>query len=400
MSGDGTRIVIAGGGIGGLAAALALAKQGLTVALHERRDAFSENGAGIQIGPNGTRILERLGIQDCVAQHCAAPGAIVVHDGGTGAELSRLPLGAAIAARHGSPYWTLQRQDLHAALLEAALSEPRITLVNGSEIVGVEDRGNDIDAIAADGSRNRADAVIGADGLWSKLRQIIAPGATPLPAGKSAYRTLLPRAALPGSLSADDVHVWMHASGHVVHYPVLGGQNIAVVVIANDAVVEKTWSRPADVETVAKCVARFAGPVRQLMETQAPWRSWTLHTLSPLPHWHKGRAVLLGDAAHPVLPFLAQGAVMALEDGIVLARHIAERRSSMPDALAAYQANRQVRTRRVAVASERNGRIYHLSGPIALARNMALRTMPASWIMPGYDWLYGWPDLPSDLPHQ
>jgi salicylate hydroxylase len=390
MTDGNLKVAIAGGGIGGLATAIALAKHGIPSRVFERRAAFPEEGAGIQIGPNGTRILEGLGVADLLRDQAATPDALSVRDGATGRELTRLPLGSWIAGRHASPYWTAHRKDLHVALRQRADADPLITLTTGVEIVSVIDEGAEIRAVAATGETFNASLLVAADGIWSKLRKHVAADTTPRPTGKIALRSVTLADALPAGLRRNAVHIWLAPGGHVVHYPVNHGRDIALVVIADDPAHDVEWDLPASGQAAQQKVRSFAEPVHSLVEKAAPWRHWALHSLPELNSWSAGRTVLLGDAAHPVLPFLAQGAVLALEDATTLAACVARHNNDIAMALRSYEQTRRPRARRVAQASARNGRIYHMAGINAVARNTALRMTPPNRVMAGFDWLYGW----------
>ena len=390
MSAKDLPIVIAGGGIGGLATALALSKRGIATHVFERRPAFPDEGAGIQIGPNGTKILDHLGVLDQLRSLVCTPDAISMRDGVTGRELTRLPLGTWITQRHGAPYWTLHRSDLHASLLAAAQQSSHITLTTDAEILSFELRDDNVAALLADANRIPARALIAADGLWSRLRQQVAPSRPLRAIGKCAYRGVAPRSAFPSSLAANDVHIWLSPGAHAVHYPVRGGSAFTVVVIVDDAARDETWSAPAPDDWLASRTSRFPAPLGDLLQGVGEWRMWPLQTLAPLEVLTSGNVALLGDAAHPVLPFLAQGGVLALEDAVVLAASLARNDLSTAAQLGAYAAARQRRATRVASASARNGRTYHLKGPMAVARNTVLRATPPSRLMAGLDWLYGW----------
>ncbi|MGQ0457980.1 MAG: FAD-dependent monooxygenase [Hyphomicrobium sp.] len=383
-------VVIAGGGIGGLAAALALAKRGIASVVCEKRAEFSEDGAGIQIGPNGSRILQALGVGDALRGAIATPDALSVRNAASGAELTRLPLGRWIAERHGAPYWTARRRDLHEALVTAAARETSIEVRLGAEVLNWSERADGVDVALAGGESVRARALIAADGLWSNLRAQISDAAPPAPTGKNAFRCVVPRAKLPQVLAANDVHIWLAPGAHAVHYPVRGGDEIALVLIVDDARSDSVWSVAAAPDLSNTAVSRFAPPLRALLEAGADWRTWSLHTAAPLDCWTKGRVALLGDAAHPVLPFLAQGAALALEDAVVLADSLAANPGDAATALSTYAALRRPRANRVAAAATSNGRIYHMRGPLAFARDAVLRTSPAARLMAGYDWVYGW----------
>ena len=392
MSAKPFRVAIAGGGIGGIATALALAGHGIASDVYERRDTFPEEGAGIQIGPNGTRILQRLGVAELLQAHAATPDGLSVRDGKTGRELTRLPLGGWIAERHGAPYWTAHRRDLHAALRARAETSPLIELRTSAEIVSFATDGDSagIRATGAHGETLNASALVCADGLWSNLRKKIAPGAAPQPVGKVAYRCVIPADDLASEFTPNAVHIWLAPGAHVVHYPVNAGRDIALVVIADDTLREPGWDTSASAEAVREKVREYAPPLQALVAKSNNWRCWSLYRMPPIERWSNSHATLLGDAAHPVLPFLAQGAVLALEDAVTLAAALADRHNSVETSLQNYEHARRPRARRVVEASQRNGRIYHMAGAAALARNTTMRLAPPARVMAAFDWLYGW----------
>jgi salicylate hydroxylase len=382
-------VLIAGGGIGGLAAALALARHGIASHVLERRPAFHEDGAGIQIGPNGTRILRRLGVADALRPHVGVPEALRVRDGRTGAELARLPLGRWIAMRHGAPYWVAHRKDLHSALLQTARAEPLIALSMGFDASEVASDAAHVAVAAENGQAWSGKALIAADGIWSPLRKLLFDTTPPKFYGKSAARSVVPLDELPEDFHRPETTIWLFRNAHVVHYPVSGGEELAVVVVLDDRHDSGDWSAPVPPSWVQQKMPECAEPLQALILQARAWKQWALHTLPVPRHWTHGPIALLGDAAHPVLPFLAQGGVMALEDAMVVADAL-HRFTDVTAALEWYQRQRRPRAVRVARASRRNGRIYHLSGPQALARNLVLRRMPAQRLMARYDWLYGW----------
>ncbi|AGK56256.1 FAD-binding monooxygenase protein [Hyphomicrobium denitrificans 1NES1] len=390
MSTKPSRVAIAGGGIGGIATALALSEHGIASEVYERRAAFPEEGAGIQIGPNGTRILQRLGVAELLESRAATPDALSVREGKTGHELTRLPLGTWIAERHGTPYWTAHRKDLHWALRERAEATPLIELRTGVEIVSFATQNESVRATSSDGEILNASALVCADGLWSNLRNEVASGAGPQPVGKAAFRCVIPADDLVAELTPNAVHIWLAPGAHVVHYPVNAGRDIALIVVADDPLRDPGWDTSASAETVREKVCNFAHPLQALVAKADDWRCWSLYTMSPLDRWSNGRAVLLGDAAHPVLPFLAQGAVLALEDAMMLAASLDDGRNNIESSLRSYELARRPRARRVAEASQQNGRIYHMAGAAGLARNMTMRLAPPARVMAGFDWLYGW----------
>lgn len=387
---DRDAVLIAGGGIGGLAAALALARKGIASHVLERRPDFTEEGAGIQIGPNGTRILQDIGVAGALREHVAAPDGLQVRDALNAHSLARLPFGSWIAERQGAPYWTAHRRDLHNALLETAKHEPLITLQTGAAVESAEQTAAGVVVCLSGGARLAGLALIAADGLWSAIRSQMFGTQAPRPAGKSAYRTVVPAASLPEGLAGNDVHIWLTEGAHVVHYPVRAGAEHAFVVIFDEPKATSGWSAPVEPAFVRARAHRLCPSLRVLLEAGEHWRMWSLHEL-PMPRvWVQGRVALLGDAAHPVLPFLAQGAVLALEDSAILANELAASLEAPSLGLQRYEDKRRARALRVQAASRRNGRIYHLGGLMAVARNQVLASTPPTLLMRQYDWLYGW----------
>lgn len=387
---DAPLVLIAGAGIGGLAAALALAKRGIESHVLERRSAFEPEGAGIQLGPNGTRILAELGVAERLEPLAGKPDAIHVRNAGTGSSLARLPLGEWIAARHGAPYWVLHRQDLHAALLAAAKATPLVTLSMDFTVDAARPSDTAVEVHQRNGRTLRADALIAADGLRSHLRDEIF-NAPPLRfAERSAARAVIPVEALPAELRENTVGLWMSPRAHVVHYPVRSGRELAMIFVRKDTIASDDWSTAIPRSWVSDTAEAFCAPLRRLLELPPQWKKWALYELPPLPFWHRERIALLGDAAHPTLPFLAQGAVLALEDAAILARRITEMPDNIPRALTAYAMARRHRATRVVSAAKANGRIYHLDGAMAAARDATLRLTPPRLLMARYDWVYGW----------
>ena len=383
-------VLIAGGGIGGLAAALALAGQGQRCRILERRPDFGEAGAGIQIGPNGVHALRSLGIAAVLEPKAGRPEEIVVYDGVRGRALTALPLGAAIEARLGAPYWTAHRSDLHAALLDRAQRHDLIAITPGFSADRLEATADGVRILAVSGAAASGSALIGADGLWSKVRSYVADRTALRFAGRRAYRAVVAAAAAPAGFQANAIGLWLTPGAHIVHYPVRAGTEIALVVILAGETGGEGWSQAADRKALMAAVARLAPAIVSLIGAAQDWQSWPLYEAPALERWCNGRIALLGDAAHPVLPFLAQGGVLALEDALTLAGQMARSPGDVETAFTAYGKARMKRARRVALASHRNGAIYHLSGAAAVARNAVLRATPGPRLISHYDWLYSW----------
>ncbi len=382
------RVLIAGGGIGGLALAVALARQGRQSLVLEARSAFAPAGAGIQIGPNGVHVLQVLGVAPHLAPFVGIPELIDVVTGLSGKRIATLPLGDWIAARHGAPYWVAHRADLHAALKTAADASPLIEIFTGFPINAIRDEGGQVEVSDDAGRTTKGAVLVGADGLWSKVREHIASGRAPVFAGASASRVVIPAAAA-GRLAGNAVGLWLSPKAHVVHYPLRGGSEIAAVVITEETWQSRVWDAEADRTQLNAHLAHFHDDLAHILMHAEGWRRWSLNRLAELPAWTRGRVALLGDAAHPMFPYLAQGGVLALEDAIVLAQHLS---SGRPDAeaLQRYADERRPRARRVQEASRRNGWIYHLGWPMSVARDSVMAAAPGTRLMAGLDWLYGW----------
>ncbi len=408
-------ILIVGAGIGGLTAALALARSGFRVRLFEQMEMLEEAGAGIQLAPNATRILVELGLAGRLKSGIVEPAAIRLRSGPSGRDIAVLPLaetpdagmtGFGVSRRYGAPYWVIHRADLHRALTAAVTAEPNVTLTLGAPVDDFTIDGTGVRATVHPRSPQRAGVdhsgavLIGADGLWSRLRALLGDGSAPRFAGRSAFRAVVPAAQLAARPREPVVDVWLGPGGHVVHYPVRGGTAVNIVAVCSDRWQSEAWSTGAARDAV---LARFpapawAAPLRDVLAVPEHWQKWALYDRRPLVSWGRGPVTLLGDAAHPMLPFLAQGAAMAIEDADVLARELArsvdERQECHQEnhhaALRRYEAARRPRTARVQAAARRNDGHYHLRGPLASARDAVLRTLGGRRLLAQYDWIYRW----------
>jgi salicylate hydroxylase len=388
-------IVVAGAGIGGLTAALALAARGFRVSVFEQAPRLEQVGAGIQLSPNATRILRDLGVEPHLRRAIVVPEALVVRSGASGGEIVRMPLGSAAEQRHGAPFWLVHRGDLHAALVAAAEAGSDINIALGGKIEDYAARGHGLTVQVRRGAEvadENAIALIGADGLWSTVRTRLGNRDTPRFRQRAAWRSLIPAADVPALFREPVVQLWLGRNAHLVHYPVRGGQMINIVAIARDFTEQPGWSADGSRRDVT---SRFSRPAwsqsaRDLLQRPGAWQSWSLYDLRPLRHWGEGPVTLLGDAAHPMLPFLAQGAGMAIEDALVLARCLGEGPDDIPAALRAYEDARRARTARVQQASRRNGVIYHKTGAEGIVRNIGMRLIGGPKLIRRYDWIYGW----------
>ena len=379
--------IVAGGGIGGLAAALSLEAHG-PVLLFERAGAFAEVGAGLQMPPNGVRALRALGAWDAVEPACVIPSEIHIRDGRSGALLQRVRLGGSFEERFGAPYRVCHRADLLAGLLSAARSRPTISLSLGASVEFAE-TDEPATAVLAGNSRHAARAVIAADGIRSGLRRLVCGPVAPVDRGHAIYRALVPIRAVPAEIAPDCVTLWLCRGGHVVHYPVSGWRQFNIVAATDARGGGYGWSEPAtEREGLDRCSPEVA-PRAYLLGPPRSWLRVPVSDLPALPPWSNGNLALLGDAAHATLPYLAQGAVMALEDSVVLAREMAA--SATPaEAFRRYEANRRPRTALVQRRSRQMGRAYHLAGPLAMARNAILRLSDDAAALRRMGWLYRW----------
>jgi salicylate hydroxylase len=388
-------ILIAGGGIAGLATAVAARRAGWEARLFEQAGRFEEFGAGLQLGPNATRILEEWGLlQGELRQQAVAPPRLRVRDGADGSELAALEFGGGFARRYGAPYLTMHRADLQAALLAAAC-EAGTRLHTGCRVQGAQERPDAISVATGSGKVVEGDALAAADGLWSALRGAVAGDGPPQPTGHLAYRGLARQEDLPAAQRSGEVTVWLAPRMHLVTYPVRGGEwlNAVCVVQGTQPGDPRHWDHAASRSQLDAALGPVCGAVRERIAAVADWRLWVLHARAPVAspdQLAKGRIALLGDAAHPMRPYLAQGAGMAIEDARELQRVLSvadEVVIDVPTALRRYALNRCERVARVQERSERNGTIFHATGALRVARNAALRTLGARLL--DQPWLYG-----------
>jgi salicylate hydroxylase len=385
-------IVIAGAGIGGLTAALALTRAGFRAVVLEQATRLEETGAGIQLSPNATRVLFDLGLAERLRPLAVAPDAIRVVNGPSGRDIVRVPLGAAAERRYGAPYWVIHRADLQAVLAITIAENPDVTLRLGTRVedFAVHQHGMTVEARDAQGLRDEQGiALIGADGLWSTLRTRLGERRTPRFARRTAWRAVVPAARLTDEFREQVTGLWLGRDAHLVHYPVKGGREINVVAIVRDEWREPGWSAPGRQDELAARFARFAPQVRALIAIPERWQKWALFDRAPGRPRSRDPVTLLGDAAHPMLPFLAQGGTMAIEDAAVLAQCLA-RDENIAHALRTYESLRRARAARAQREARRNAWRYHLSGPLGLARNAFLAAMGGERLLRRYDWLYGW----------
>ncbi len=391
-------VVIAGGGIGGLTAALALAQAGLRVTALERAPGFEEVGAGLQLAPNAVRRLRALGLMPALERPSLRPELVRIRGAGDSAEIARIPLGPIAELRWGAPYLVIHRADLLGVLVAACKAHPAIDIMTGTEVVGFAATAGGVEVAARRGAetlRIAADCVIAADGVRSRLRERFGLGFADRPvwSGRTAWRALVPAAQAPDFARKLETGLWLGPRAHLVHYPLRQGDSINVVAISEDAWraddAPDIWSISGDLTALSPAFARWSPDARGLIAAAPEWRRWPLFDRAPASRWTVPRVGLLGDAAHPMLPFLGQGAGQAIEDASALAAAFQGHPGDVAAALAAYQAARAARAAAVVVASRRQGAIYHLRGPMALARNLVMKRHSANQMLSRLDWLYG-----------
>jgi len=389
------KIVVAGAGIGGLTATLALAQKGFAVALLDKADQLEETGAGIQLSPNATRVLCGLGLRERLMPAVVTPQAVIIKTR-RNREIARLRLGAEAEKRYGAPYWMIHRGDLQAALLDAVGAQRAVTLALGTPVDSFAFHPGGVTVPALGDSARDTVGLVGADGLWSRLRARLGEKAQPRSARRSAWRALVRADAVVPEFRAPMIHLWLGRGSHLVHYPVKGGRMINIVAIAADAPPKHDaspgWSVAATADDV---MARFSGrswhpQARDLLAVPAQWLKWPLYDIAPLRRWGDGPVTLLGDAAHAMLPFLAQGAAMAIEDAAVLAKFVAAAPDDVAGAMRRYEQARRPRVASVWRAARRNDAAYHLGWPAAAVRDLVLRRSGSEGLRARYDWIYDW----------
>ena len=392
-------MIIVGGGIGGLAAALACGQAGARPQVLERAATFSEVGAGIQMGPNVTRTLHAWGLAEDLQEIGFVPRKLDAKDTQTGQIIGTLRLGQRSLDTYGAPYFTVHRADLHRVLLKKIMSSGQAELRLDSEVEGLQ---QNADGIQISGTNlpasltelSKSAAMVGADGLWSKTRQFVVPPTAPRVTGLLAYRALVPMQSIPEKLRLQDVNVWVGPRVHAVLYPVKCGEylNLVVVVQGPPPASLDDWDHAGNKQDLEAAMGPIHADLRNMLAAVPAWRLWPLCDRPPIKGPHemaKGRIALLGDAAHPMRPFLAQGAGMAIEDAAELARSWARADLQVEDRLQMYAQARWARNAQVQQRSIRNGQIFHLQGPLRWGRNAAMKLMGEPLM--DVPWLYAGP---------
>jgi len=385
------KVAIAGGGIGGFAAALALSRQGQQVELFEKATAFTEIGAGIQLGPNVTHILQGWGLLDATQQVATAPDRLQVRSATTGGVLGELRLGDAMAARYGAPYLTLHRADLHGVLLQAVQQTATVLRIDCA-VQNFQQTSSMVSVQTNSGTQD-FQVLVGADGLWSSTRKQLLGDGPPARTGHLAYRALIKQADLPEGLRSQSVTAWLGSNMHAVQYPVRSGAWLNVVVFVHGDVPDdfQNWNHSANTSDLKAALQGTCTALQDVMHAAPDWRLWVMHDRLPVQganQMAQGRVALLGDAAHPMRPYLAQGAGMAVEDAAELGSVMHGLTSeNLPAALQHYASKRWQRNARVQARALRNGQIFHASGPTRWGRDVAMKLMGERLL--DIPWLYG-----------
>jgi 2-polyprenyl-6-methoxyphenol hydroxylase-like FAD-dependent oxidoreductase len=375
-------VIIVGGGIGGLAAALSLASRGYPSRVLEQAPEFREVGAGIQLGPNSWRCLRAMGAEPAAKKLAVFPEALVMMDAVTAEKVISVPL-QGFEQRFGARYALIHRADLLDALLETCRASPLIKLENSRQVVEFHDDGRIVQVRTKEGQEYEAPALIGADGLWSTIRAAIVGDGKPRVAGHITYRAVLPASEVPDYLRRNEMILWSGPKCHLVHYPLRGGELFNLVAVFHSNRYEEGWNSFGDPAELRERFQHTCDDVRLMLGKISEWRMWVLCDREPVKMWSKGRVTLLGDSAHPMLQYLAQGAGMALEDSICLAKCLDEA-DTVEQAFEAYPLKRFLRTGRVQLTARLYGEFYHAESVRRELRNAYVKNLGYE----GLAWIY------------
>jgi salicylate hydroxylase len=383
------RILIAGGGIGGLAAAIGLANKGIASLVLEKASELGEIGAGIQLGPNAFHAFDYLGVGDAARSMAVYIDNLRLMDALTGAEITRIPLEEAFRNRFGNPYAVVHRGELHRVFLDACRAHDLVELRTNAGVTGYDQSGSDVTAHLVGGETVTGTALIGADGLWSNVRAQMVGDGPPRVSGHTTYRSVIPVEDMPDDLRWNAATLWAGPKCHIVHYPLSGWKLFNLVVTYHNDAPEPAAGKPVGYDEVAKGFEHVHPKARQIIEKGKDWKLWVLCDRAPILDWTDGRVALLGDAAHPMLQYMAQGACMAMEDAVCLSHELGQS-ADIATALTAYQNRRRLRTARVQLQSREVGQhIYHPDAAHAALRNAVMAARgPEDWY-DQVDWLYG-----------
>ncbi len=387
---DPVPFIIVGGGIGGLATALALAGKGIRCRLLEQSAEFGEIGAGLQLGPNVYLPLSEIGLREVVLAEVWYPPALQLRDALTGEAITEIPVGSdAFESRFGNPYTVTHRADLLGALLNAVRASDLVTLQNNATVERFDQDEDGVSVALSSGERVRGRALIGADGLWSTIRPAVVGDGAPIVSGHIAYRAVLKRDQVPDDLWQPNVVLWAGPKTHLVHYPLRRGELFNLVAVFHSDKYVEGWDTVGDPDELMPLFAGQRPEVLRLLDLIETWRMWVLCDREPVANWSKGNVTLLGDAAHPMLQYLAQGASMAIEDAVELANRVAETPDDIAGAFERYQQARYLRTAKVQTTARIYGEFYHASGVKAELRKMILGPRTPAQAFDTMNWLYG-----------
>jgi salicylate hydroxylase len=382
-------VIVAGGGIGGLAAALALVRQGFNVTVLEQSPEIGEIGAGIQLGPNAFHAFDALGVGDKARSRAVYTDHMVMHDALDAYQVGKIPTGEAFIARFGNPYAVIHRVDVHKSLLEGAQETGKVAFITSTRVVRITQDEHSVTVHCSNGTSYQGQALIGADGGKSVVRQQYVND-PPRVTGHVVYRAVVEKADFPEDLRWNAASIWVGPNCHLVHYPLRGGEQYNVVVTFHSREKEEWGVTEGSKEEVQSYFQGICPQARQLIDLPKTWKRWATADREPIDTWVFGRATILGDAAHPTTQYLAQGACMALEDAVTLGEALRVNHNDWGKALALYQRSRVARTARIVLSAREMGRLYHAKGVERLVRNDLWRGRSAERFYDAMEWLYGW----------
>ena len=380
--------IISGGGIGGLAAALVLARDGHAVTVLEQAESFGEIGAGIQLGPNIFRMFDYLGLTEVINRVAFFPTGLGMNDVRTGEKVVRVPLGDMARATYGFPHGVIYRADLHQVFLDACKAQPNVNLRTGAKVESFDQSASAVTVTLSGGEKIDGQALVGADGMWSKIREAVVSDGKPRISGHIAYRAVLKRQDVPAHLWSDDVMLWGGEKTHLVHYPLRRGELFNLVAVFHSNKYDEGWNTFGDTAELTERFMDACPQVKELLGKIDTWKMWVLCDREPVKNWTDRRVTLLGDAAHPMLQYLAQGAGQAIEDAVVLREALRSTRGDVQKAFQKYQQARYLRTGRVQLTARFYGDIYHASGVQRELRNQMFQGGHESAGFAGLKWMY------------
>ena len=384
------RFIIVGGGIGGLASALGLAKHGVRSIVLEKAPKLGEIGAGIQLGPNAFHGFDYLGVGDKARKMSVYIDDLILMDAINGDEITRIELGDEFRNRFKNPYAVVHRGDLHGVFLSACKENNLIEMSTNTNIISYEQNSNGVFAISDDGNKINGIALIGAEGLWSKIRAQLVGDGPPKVSGHTTYRSVIPIDQMPQELRWNAATLWAGPKCHIVHYPIHGGKSFNLVVTYHNDALEPVAGKQVSKDVVRKGFEHVNSIAKQIIEKGKDWKLWVLCDRDPVTKWVDRKVAVLGDAAHPMLQYLAQGACMAIEDAVCLSEEVKNEKENTEQALINYQNKRMLRTARVQLHSREIGKhVYHADGVHALLRNQIMKSKTQNDWYNDIEWLYG-----------